>query len=128
MKHGILLLIISFIFLPGFQCNKDNLTACYKGRLEIKGICMNYTIKVLDNNIDTSLVEREWKDPVTGKIHQNVFRLQTVCNFPTDISEGEEFYFTLDKKPDGPGCVVCMAYYPTPSKGLNIAVSKLPCN
>lgn len=128
MKNGFLVLILGFIFLPGFQCSKDNAAACYKARLEIKGICMHYTIKVLSSNIDTSLIEKEWKNPVTGKVYQNVFRLETLCYFPADISEGEEFYFTLNKEKEDPGCAVCMAYYPTPSKGLNIAVSKLPCN
>lgn len=125
---SLFILFLMLVFAPSFQCEKDITRACFKGKLEVKGICMNYTIKVLSNNIDTSLIEKEWKDPVTGQVHQNVFRLGTVCNFPADISEGEEFYFTIDNKPEGPGCVVCMAYYPTPSKGLNIAVSRLSCN
>jgi len=40
-------------------------TATYKGRLEIKGNCMNYTIKLLAGNINTSLIDSTWTDETT---------------------------------------------------------------
>lgn len=93
----------------------------YKGRLEIKGICMNYTIKVLDGNIDTSLISSQWTDETTGKSYTNVFKLGSPCNFPATIEQGDEFTFSIDtaSKQD---CAVCMAYYPTPSRHLAIKV------
>jgi hypothetical protein len=100
---------------------------CFKGRLEIKGQCMNYTIKVLEGSIDTSRIMNTWKDEGTGRVHENVFRLASVCNFPPEIQQGDEFYFRIESVPGAKGCAVCMAYYPTPSKELSIVVQKKSC-
>ncbi|MEJ7912442.1 MAG: hypothetical protein WKF70_04760 [Chitinophagaceae bacterium] len=129
MKYG---LTIGFIVLLALSrqvaCNKTPMQAgCYKARLEIKGICMNYTIKVLQGDIDTSLVEKHWRDENTGRKYEQVFRLETVCDFPADLAEGSEFYFTINSAFKPGGCNVCMAYYPTPSKSLAISVLRTPC-
>ena len=87
---------------------------------------MNYTIRVVQGNIDPALVEANWTDPSTGKTHQNVFGLASVCDFPNDIDAGEEFYFQIKSDP-GSHCGVCEAYYPTPPKRLAITVSGSPC-
>ena len=55
---------------------------CYKGRLEIKGGCMNYTIAITEGNIDSSLVQASWTDENTGKNYKNVFALGSKCTFP----------------------------------------------
>ena len=112
--------------LANKPCNPNKQANCFKGRLEIKGICSNYTISVIEGNIDTSLVAANWQDENTGKKYQNVFALDNPCSFPADIEQGGEFYFTLsaEKEKD---CNVCMAYYPVPPKRLSIAVSKMPC-
>lgn len=101
--------------------------SCFRGRLEIKAQCMNYTIKVLEGAIDTGSVASSWMDESTGKTHTNVFRLGSVCTFPPDIKEGDEFYFTIDSAPRTGNCAVCMAYYPTPPKELSIVVQKGRC-
>lgn len=88
---------------------------------------MNYTIKVIDGAIDPTLVQSTWTDPATNKTHQNVFGLASVCDFPADIAEGEEFYFSINNSPNT-SCGVCEAFYPTPAKKLHILVSKAPCN
>jgi hypothetical protein len=62
-----------------------------------------------------------WKDESTGKIHTNVFALGSVCSFPANIKEGDEFYFTIDPDPVR-NCAVCMAYYPKPPKSVAIKV------
>jgi len=101
-------------------------TNCFKGRLEIKGICSNYTIKLVEGNIDTSKIASTWKNEATNKTYTNVFALGSPCSFPTTINEGDEFYFTLDDSPQN--CNVCMAYYPKPPKALRIKVLDKPCN
>ena len=93
----------------------------YKGRLEIAGICMNYTIKLLEGEIDTSKITANWKDEVAGKSYTNVFALANPCTFPVSIKQGDEFYFYIDTSA-GKGCITCMAYYPKPSKKLPITV------
>lgn len=99
---------------------------CYKGRLEIKALCMNYTISVQQGSIDSVLFQPSWTDETTGKTYTNVFGLDSKCNFPSDIKEGDTFYFAIDNtvKQD---CAVCLAYYPVPQKKLSIKVLSGPC-
>lgn len=128
MKN-IFVALLLLIFLSSATCKerKTNPDNCFRGRLEVKGMCMNYTIKVLSGNIDTGLVQREWRDETTGKVHQNVFRLSSICSFPNRINEGEEFYFIIPPAPPTEKCNVCMAYYPTPEKSIFIKVVDAAC-
>ena len=118
---------LSILSKDGCKKPSANPADCFKGRLEIKGQCMNYTIRVLEGNIDTGHVMNSWQDEATGTVHQNVFRLASVCSFPPEIKQGDEFYFRIDPSAGGKGCAVCMAYYPTPSKELSIIVQKNSC-
>jgi hypothetical protein len=93
----------------------------FKGRLEIQGICMNYTIGLLEGRADTSIVTQEWTDDHTGKKYRNVFGLANPCQFPKSLKEGDEFYFTIDTTRPA-DCIVCMAYYPTPPKKISIKI------
>ena len=103
------------------KCKNKNESSAYKGKLEVKGMCMNYTIKLLEGNIDPSKLVAEWKNEVTGKTHNNVFALGSVCNFPSTINEGDEFYFSIDTTYVS-NCAVCLAYYPKPAKSIAIKV------
>lgn len=104
------------------ECKKKPLTAeRLKGRLEVAGICMNYTIAVVEGKIDTNLTEAKWTDETTNKTYTNVFRLKSHCNFPDSIKQGDEFYFVVDSS-EQKQCPVCLAYYPTPSKAVAIKV------
>lgn len=98
--------------------NKDSI---YKGRLEVKALCMNYTIKLLEGDLDSSKYVAEWKDESTGKTHTNVFALGSPCNFPSTIKEGDEFFFKIDSAYVG-NCAVCLAYYPKPAKSIAIKI------
>jgi hypothetical protein len=124
MKLSIFLLPVFFLTVSADGCHrkgKNNNTGIYKGRLEIKALCMNYTIKVMEGNIDTSLTVASWTDPTTQKPYTNVFALGSPCNFPPTIQAGDEFNFSIDASPVL-NCPVCMAYYPTPPKKLSIKV------
>ena len=92
-----------------------------RGKLEIKAICMNYTIRLLEGDIDSSLVSASWTDESTGKTYRNVFALGSRCSFPAEINEGDEFYF-IPVPDDSSECIVCLAYYPTPPRKLSIKV------
>ena len=119
-----ILFLAPFVFILAVttdKCKNKNENSVYKGKLEVKGMCMNYTIKLLEGNIDTSKLVTEWKDEVTGKTHSNVFALGSVCNFPSTINEGDEFYFTIDTTYVS-NCAVCLAYYPKPAKSIAIKV------
>ena len=120
------LLLLSAILLLTISANKCDKkkkteTTIYKAKLEIKALCMNYTLKLLEGNIDTSLITASWIDESTSKSYTNVFGLENPCTFPPNIQQGEDFYFQIDSsgKQD---CAVCMAYYPTPPRKLSIKV------
>jgi hypothetical protein len=115
---------IPVVFVLAFtmnKCKNKKESTVYKGRLEVKGMCMNYTIKLLEGNLDTSMIVPEWKNEVTGKTHTNVFALGSVCSFPSTINEGDDFYFTIDSAYVS-NCAVCLAYYPKPQKRIAIKV------
>lgn len=122
-----LLIILSSAFLLTASVDKcsNKKTAAtsgtYKAKLEVKALCMNYTLRLVEGNLDTSLIAANWTDESTNKSYKNVFGLGNPCSFPATIQEGDEFYFTIDttQKQD---CAVCMAYYPTPPKKLMIKV------
>lgn len=121
-----LLMLLSAVFLltvSAVNCGAKKNTAAttYKGKLETKGICMNYTLRVTEGNIDTSLINTSWTDEVTGTTHANAFGLVNPCDFPETIKQGDEFYFVIDTSAHKQ-CAVCMAYYPTPTKKLGIKV------
>ena len=100
--------------------------SCYKGRLEVKGGCMNYTISITSPNFDTSLVVGSWTDENTGKTYKNVFALKSRCTFPDSFNAGHEFYFKIDST-SVQNCAVCLLYYPIPPKKLSIKVIPGPC-
>ena len=99
---------------------------CIKGKLVLKGICMNYVIEVVSGNIDSSLIESTWENPLTHDVYKNVFGLASICTFPPTLNEGDEFYFTVfnfmgipeDFPPQD--CVQCQAYSPIPAKRVFI--------
>jgi hypothetical protein len=132
-----LLIFLSCIFLltvSAQQCNntakvKNDTVAGdsavmnkYKAKLEIKAICMNYTLRLTEGSLDTSMVAASWTDETTGKSYQNVFALGNPCTFPSSIELGQEFNFVIDTAKEQKQCAVCMAYYPTPPKKLFIKV------
>jgi hypothetical protein len=119
--------ILILLIFPGASCGNNKSAAnCYKARLEIKGICMNYTLSVIGGNIDPSLIEASWTDENTGISYKNAFRLGTPCGFPSDLKAGDEFYFEIMKEPIEE-CIVCEAFYPTPAKAIPIRVLNQPC-
>lgn len=95
---------------------------CLKGRLAFTGICNGYVIELISGTLDTSKVEAQWKNPDTGKIYKNAFALSNVCNFPTNLKDGDEFYFKVDQSQLIADCFTCKAYSPTPRKSLPIYI------
>ena len=119
-------ILSSLIVLTSSHSCKSSLPAgVYKGKLEVKGKCMNYTISMQSKNFDTSMVLASWTDENTNKTYNNVFALASRCNFPSSINAGDEFYFKIDSNYIQ-HCMVCLIYYPTPSKKLFIKVIDPP--
>jgi len=116
--------IIFLLTVSAENCNKKEKSGeVFKGKLEIKAICMNYTVKLTEGNIDTSKIAGAWTDETTKKQYSNVFALENPCNFPDSIKQDDEFYFTMDTA-STKACMVCMAYYPIPGKKLPIKIIK----
>ena len=129
MKLILLLGSLVFMTVSKNSCTPNlakTIGNCYKGRLEVKGGCMNYTISILSGKPDTSLIQSSWTDETTGKTYHNVFALGSRCNFPSTLNAGDEFYFKIDENAPK-NCAVCMMYYPTPAKHLSIKVLSGPC-
>ncbi len=122
MQFSRFLLIPLFLIIAAATCtNVQQSKTRYKGKLEIAGICMNYTIRILSALTDSSLGAQQWTDDVTGKSYAHVFRPCNPCSLPDTLKQGDEFYFVLIE--DSPNdCSVCMAYYPTPANTLCIKV------
>jgi len=124
MKIFLVLISSAVLLLSNSDCSsKSKEGTTYKGRLEIKAICSNYTISVLEGNMDTSRIVANWTDENTGKSYTNVFKLGSPCNFPSTINQGDEFFFTIDTATQK-DCIVCMAYYPVPPKVIPIIVQE----
>ncbi|MBU6177903.1 MAG: hypothetical protein RL555_749 [Bacteroidota bacterium] len=123
MKNAarILLLIGCTFSLLGFQCEKQVNGPLLKGKLAVNGICSNITLTLVEGNLDSGQFENSWTDPVTGITYQKAFRLANPCQFPSHISEGEEFYFRVTTRVNET-CATCLAYYPTPQTALAIQV------
>ena len=127
IKTSLLIGLISVVLSSQKECTNNNKAiGCYKGKLAIKGICSNYTITVLEGNLDSSKISKSWTDENTNRTYSDVFALNSPCSFPADINEGDEFYFKVKEEEDK-NCNVCMAYYPTPPKRLSITVAKTAC-
>ena len=130
MKFFLLLIPVFLLTMSKESCrNKKSKTydSCFKGKLEIKAACMNYTIGIVKGNIDSNLINPTWRNESTGKIYKNVFALASRCTFPATIKEGDEFYFMIDST-SVQNCAVCMIYYPVPGKKLSIKVIQDPCS
>ena len=122
MKFFILLSLVTTLLLSSSDCSQKKASdQKFKGKVEIAGICMNYTIRVVEGNVDPSLIDASWTDETTKKSYTNVFKLGNPCQFPSTLKQGDEFYFVIDSSQAKP-CTVCMAYYPTPSKAVSIKV------
>ena len=122
MKILMSLTTLLALSLPAKKCSeKKNENGVYKAKLEIKALCMNYTLRLLEGNMDASMIAANWTDETTGKSYKNVFGLANPCDFPSSVKEGDEFYFTIDTV-KARNCAVCMAYYPTPPKKIIIKV------
>ena len=122
MKLFFIFSALATLLLSNSDCSKKKITTTkYKGKLEVAGICMNYTISVLEGDIDDAAVVDNWTDETTNNSYDNAFRLGNPCDFPATIKQGDEFYFTVDTT-KGKDCAVCMAYYPTPPKAISIKI------
>ena len=96
MRILIILTGVWMLCMSADGCKKKK-DGVYKGRLEIKALCMNYTISIIEGNADSSIVTPNWTDESTNKSYQNVFGLDSRCNFPSSIKEGDPFYFVIDE-------------------------------
>ena len=114
--------LVLFILLS-FSCSKEQEKDenFYLGKLVKQGICMNYVIEVEDPNFPTELIERSWIDEFSKIEYNNVFTLESVCDFPETINEGDSFKFILGNT-NTDLCAVCEAYTPVPKKYLSISV------
>ena len=116
--------LFTLFILLNILCNKADQPAVeiFKGKLVLQGICMNYVIQIVEGSVNPTLYEQSWANPLTNTTYKNVFGLASICTFPSNIKEGDEFYFTIPKNPVAQTCAQCKAYSPIPAKTINIAI------
>ena len=68
-------IILTMCFVLG-SCSKEESTNLepgqFKGKLVLKGICMNYVIQVVDGDLDASLYEKQWVHTLLGSARLNL--------------------------------------------------------
>ena len=113
------------ILLTILSCNKDEMdqVESFSAKLVKQGICMNYVIQVLDSDFDSYLLELNWTNEFSDISYNNVFALESVCDFPDSIKEGDSFRFRIDREKENL-CAVCLAYTAAPRKFVSITVIK----
>lgn len=116
---------VGLILLTILSCNKDEMdqVESFSAKLVKQGICMNYVIQVNDIDFPQDLIEKEWTDEFSKVKYENVFALESVCDFPDSIKEGDSFRFRIDREKENL-CAVCLAYTPVPRKSVSITVIK----
>ncbi|MHA8053778.1 hypothetical protein [Aquirufa sp. Wall-65K1] len=124
MKNSGLFLLFGLFLTMSSSCKREELpkATCLKGRLALKGVCMNYVIEVIEGQVDSSKVELAWQNPMTNKVYTKAFALKSICSFPENLKEGDEFYFSISALPEDKMCAQCKAYSPVPKKGLSIEI------
>ena len=120
-KIASIFILLAFITCYGFQCERYDHLNYFTGKLAVAGICSNYTITLEEGALADTLYEPIWTDPQTSLSYNRAFRLGNSCEFPTTIKAGDIFKFVLESNPSN-NCATCQAYYPTPTKTLNIRV------
>ena len=118
MKQFYIILIL--VMLLSCNDDNDNINA-FSGKLVKKGICMNYVIEVNESDFPQDMIEKKWTDESSNKEYKNVFRLESICDFPESIKENDSFNFVIDNDKENL-CAVCYAYTPTPDKSVSITV------
>ncbi len=116
-----LILLLSWWLLNIIGCQKTESGPIYQGRVEIIGICDNYTLSVLNGGLDTTQVAASWTDPTTNITYTNAFGLNNSCEFPDALRVGDTFSYRIVSNRNS-NCVQCLAYYPIPPKTLTIQV------
>ena len=118
MRKGIFLKLLIIL-----SCNKDVVDEVqfFSGKLVKQGICMNYVIQVNDIDFPQDMIEKKWTDEFSEIGYENVFALESVCDFPESIKEGSSFRFKIDADKKNL-CAVCLAFTPVPEKSVSITV------
>jgi len=118
MRKGIFLKLLIIL-----SCNKDEVDEVqfFSGKLVKQGICMNYVIQVNDIDFPQDMIEKKWTDEFSEIGYENVFALESVCDFPESIKEGSSFRFKIDADKKNL-CAVCLAFTPVPEKSVSITV------
>ena len=88
---SLLTTVLLVSILSSCSGSKKSGSQTLKARLEVQGICSNYTIKLLEGNLDKSLIEANWTDETTGTAYTNVFGLPIPVTFLPALKKAMSF-------------------------------------
>jgi hypothetical protein len=126
MKN-LILILLSVVF---FACNKlpangsgnnnSNNTEKIKAKV-VRITCASTTIEILDaSHYDLGV---SWTMEGTANTYEHVAVVANKCEFPSNLKEGDTFYFQVINESDASNdCAVCMMYDFPPSKSIFLKV------
>lgn len=87
----------------------------------IRITCATTVIQILDET--HYYLGETWTMEGTSNTYEHVVVVSNKCEFPDNLSEGDEFYFKIINESDANNnCTVCMMYDFPPSKGIFLKV------
>lgn len=105
------------IQIPGTGSNNNQ-------RIKAKVIritCATTVIQILDQTFYN--LGETWTMEGTANTYEHAALVSNKCEFPDNLSEGDEFYFKVINESDAHNdCAVCMMYDYPPSKGIFLKV------
>lgn len=104
-----------FIVMVCLSCHKSGVPrGKFTGKLEVAGLCGQYTIQLLSGDADSSIhLTKSWFNPANDSTYTNVFAASNFCYFSSvGLQVGDTF--TFNPGPSSETCFTCMLYYPTP--------------
>ena len=103
------------------SCAVVNTEETIRGKV-IHRSCATIAVQVIGNK-HTSLGQASWQQADGKPVYKNVFSVGNRCAFPTSLSEGKEFQFTVMKSdPSNDDCMVCEMWDNPPTKVLLVRV------
>lgn len=87
----------------------------------IRITCATTVVQILDSNFYN--LGETWTVNGTSTRYEHVAVVSNKCEFPANLTEGNEFYFKQINEADANNdCAVCMMYDFPPSKGIFLKV------
>ena len=115
-------LFFGIILFGACKPSRHHSSGPFTGKV-IGGICSQYTIQLIDGDMDPARYVKTWKNNMTDSVYHNVFAVANYCYFNTqNLQKGDVFQFNLLADSAVQNCAVCLIYEPIPPVANTIRV------